>query len=189
MKRVHVMSLAALVLAISLLFGVGMGNAAGRDKVVCKFVKINGKKRVECPKKALRGKAGPAGPAGPQGPAGVQGPAGAGSGLTLNFNAKLSPGQVKQVSIGNFTLRAAAQPSGACENIKLLTEVQDSLVSIGSGGPFSFVPNNSSVDLQAGDDSDMFTVVTLSGGNTMSGIVGRATQGGFCLVSGYVTGA
>jgi hypothetical protein len=194
MKRLYLMSVSALILAFASMAVGAIGTAAGDSSVICKFVKIHGKKRVSCPKKGLRGKrggrgpAGPQGPPGPQGAAGAAGPAGAGSGLTLNFNAKLSAAQVKQVVVGNFTVRAAAQPSGACENIKLLTESLDSRVSIGPSGAFSALASNSSVDLQSGDTSNMFTAVTQNGGSTVSGIVGRATQGGFCLVSGYVTG-
>lgn len=197
MKRLYLLPAAACVLAALIAGASGIATASDGGTVVCKLVKINGKKRVECPKKALKGKrgkrgkpgpAGPAGPTGPQGPAGATGPAGAGSGLTLNFNAKLNAAQVKQVTVGNFTVRAAAQPSGACENIKLLTEAQASRVSIGSGGSFGGLASNASVDLQSGDTSNMFTAVTQNGGSTVSGIVGRVTQGGFCLVSGYVTG-
>jgi hypothetical protein len=194
MKRLYLVPLSACVVA-ALIVGVsGIATAAGGNAVICKLVRIHGKKRVECPKKGLRGKhgkrgpAGPAGPTGSQGPAGATGPSGAGSGLTLNFNAKLNAAQVKQLVIGNFTVRAAAQPSGACENIKLLTESLNSRVSVGPAGGFNSLPSNSSVDIQAGDTSQMFTAVTENGGSTVSGIVGRATVGGFCLVSGYVTG-
>jgi hypothetical protein len=195
MRHARSLSLAALALAL-FITGIGPNGddaSAARGEVICKFVKVNGKKRVSCPKRGLRGKkgaagapgaAGATGPAGPAGPAG----AGAGSGLTLNFNAKLNAAQVRQVVIGNFTIRAAAQPSGVCENIKLLTESLKSRVSIGAGQAFGILESNSAVDVQGGDTSNLFTAVTENGASTVSGIVGRTTVGGFCLVSGYVTG-
>jgi hypothetical protein len=193
MKRLCVLSLSILAIAL-FAGGLAHGNdsaLAARSQVICKTVSIHGKKRISCPREALRGrrgKRGAAGASGPAGPAGAPGAAGAGSGLTLNFNAKLNAAQIKQVVIGNFIIRAAAQPSGACENIKLLTESTNSRVSIGPAGAFTGLASNSSQDLQAGDTSNMFTAVTENGASTVSGIVGRVTVGGFCLVSGYVTG-
>jgi hypothetical protein len=61
-------------------------------------------------------------------------------------------------------------------------------VSVGPGGAFASVLNNSSVAVQAGNTSNLFTAVTDNGGSTMSGVVGRVTVGGRCLVSGFVTG-
>jgi hypothetical protein len=196
MNRLSLVSISVLALALLLGVFASRDNSAlaARQQVICKIVKVNGKSRVSCPKAQLHGKhgkngqPGPQGPAGPPGATGATGAAGAGSGLTLNFNAKLNATEVKQLVIGNFIIRAAAQPSGACENIKLLTGLFNSRVSIGPAGAFTSLPSNSVADLQAGDTSNMFTAVSENGGSTVSGIVGRATVGGFCLVSGYVTG-
>jgi|GEM_PF-2321773 len=198
MKRLYIVVVSVLTLAV-LVSALGSGSTAAtrRGQVICKIVKLKGKQRVSCPKGQLRGKKGKRGrrgkrglpgATGPAGPAGEQGPSGAGSGLTLNFNTKLNAGQVKQLVIGNFTIRAAAQASGNCENIKLLVGATDSVVSIGSNGPFEEVLNNKSKNLQSGNTSNMFTAVSADGGSTVSGIVGRVNSGGFCLVSGYVTG-
>lgn len=198
MNRIYVVLISILALAL-LVGSLGGSSSAApkRGKVICKIVKLKGKQRVSCPKSQLRGKKGKrgrrgrpgrVGATGPTGPAGERGPSGAGSGLTLNFNTKLNAGQVKQLAIGNFTIRAAAQSSGNCENIKLLVGATDSVVSIGSNGPFEEVLNNKSKNLQSGNTSNMFTAVSADGGSTVSGIVGRVNSGGFCLVSGYVTG-
>lgn len=191
MNRLYPMPVAVLVLALAIVGVCGGGSAAAKSQVICKIVKIKKKRVVSCPKRQLRGKRGrhgKRGPVGPVGPAGAQGPSGAGSGLTLNFNAKLNATEVKQLVIGNFSVRAAAQASGDCENIKLLTDTLDSRVSIGPAGGFVSLPNNSSKDLQTGNTSNLFTAVTENGGSTVSGIVGRVNVGGYCLVSGYVTG-
>jgi hypothetical protein len=199
MNRLYLVSISVLALVVfaAALAGGGSALAAG-GKVVCKSIPSNGKNRVSCPKRGLHGKqgapgapgpTGPAGPQGPAGPAGAPGASGAGSGLTLNFNGKLNAAEVRQLVIGNFTIRAAAQASGACEDIKLLTSGGlNSRLSIGPAGAFASLPGNSVADLQSGDTSNMFTSVTENGGSTVSGIVGRASVGGFCLVSGYVTG-
>jgi len=194
MKRLFLLAVSVLVFSLTFVAMGGGSTATARNAVLCKFVKIKGKKRVSCPKRQLRGKRGRRGrrgrrgAQGPAGPPGAQGPAGAGSGLTLNFNAKLNATEVKQLVIGNFTVRAAAKASGSCENIKLLTDLTASRISIGPAGAFSSLGSNSSEDLQSGNTSNMFTAVTENGTSTVSGIVGRASVGGFCLVSGYVTG-
>lgn len=196
MNRLYLVSISVLALVVFAAALAGGGSAlAARGQVVCKLIPSNGKNRVSCPKRGLHGKRGapgapgPAGPQGPAGPAGAPGASGAGSGLTLNFNGKLNAAEVRQLVIGNFTVRAAAQASGACENIKLLTSGGlNSRLSIGPAGAFTSLPGNSVADLQSGDTSNMFTSVTENGGSTVSGIVGRASVGGFCLVSGYVTG-
>lgn len=183
------------VLVLGLVVGValdGEGDAqAARGEVICKFKKVRGKKRVSCPKGQLRGKRGargPAGAAGAAGPAGAPGVSGAGSNLNLNFNANLNANEVHQIVVGNFTVRAASGPTGACVDIILRAGNTDSRISKGPAGPFGFLPNNEATTLQAGDTSNMFTAVSDNGGSTVSGIVGRVTVGGRCLVSGYVTG-
>jgi hypothetical protein len=199
MNRIYVVLISVLGLALLTIGLVGGSNAAvRRGQVICKAVTIHGQERVSCPKAPLhgkrgaqgrRGKQGAAGPAGPAGPPGAPGASGSGSGLTLNFNAKLKPTASKELVIGNFTIREVAEPSGACNGIKLVSGSLESLVSIGPGGGFSGpIPSNESVDLVTTPTSNMFTAVTKDGTSTVSGIVGQVTSGGFCLVSGYVTG-
>lgn len=193
MNRLYLLSIS--ILALGLVAGVSLSGSddarAARGKVTCKLKGKKGKKRVVCPKRQVRGKhgrRGRRGRAGPAGAPGAPGASGAGSGLTLNFNADLNANEIKQVVIGNFTIRAASGPTGSCVNIQLRAGNIDSRVSIGSKGPFSSLLNNLSTELQIGNTSDMFTAVSDSGGSTVSGIVGRVTVGGRCLVSGYVTG-
>jgi hypothetical protein len=189
--RFGLVLVAGMAVGLLVASGTSVFARGGGDEVLCKRA---GKKTVSCPKKELRGKRGKRGRRGPRGRTGPAGPAGApggaGSGLNLNFNAKLSPSATKEVTVGNFTIRASAQPSGNCENIKLLTTGGvASRVSIGPNGAFTGLAANSVADLQGGDTSNMFTAVSENGGSTVSGIVGRASVGGFCLISGYVTGA
>lgn len=164
---------------------MGSGSALAKSGVVCEKT---GKRKVSCPKKELRGKHGKRGAQGPAGPAGA---AGAGSGLTLNFNAKLGNpfGTSKTLSVGaNFIIRASATGSGVCDQVELLTAGGASLVSVG-GGPFLAMGPVAKATLLAEDKSTTFTAVTATGFSTVSGIIGRVNSGGFCLVSGYVTGA
>jgi hypothetical protein len=195
MTRLHLLLISALAasLTVALLLG---GNAfAARGDVTCKLEVKHGKHVVSCPKGQLRGKRGrrgargargAAGAAGPTGPAGA--PAGSGSGLNLNFNAYLSASEKKEVTIGNFTIRAASDALGNCAPIVLRAGAVDSRFSHGSAGAFALLLNNTIGTVAAANTSDMFTAVSENGVSTMSGIVGAVTAGGVCLVSGYVTG-
>lgn len=194
------------VLATLSLVGVALGAdgsaLASRGEVICKFIKVHGKKRVSCPKRGLRGQrgargkngkngdAGTAGPQGPAGPAGAPGANGAGSGLTLNFNAKLEPLTKKTLVIGDFTVRvAAANGGGVCEKVELQTGLLPAFVSVGPGSAFTSVASFGTFPILTTDVSNMFTAVSAEGSSTVSGIVGRkSAPGGYCLVSGYVTG-
>jgi collagen type I alpha len=164
----------------------------GGAEVICK---ASGKHAVSCPKKELHGKRGkrgpqglpgPVGPAGPAGPAGAAG-AGAGSGLSLNFNAYLTPNKAREIPIGNFIVTAASDALGNCVPITLRAEAA-SHYSVGPAVAFGPLPGNSSVGLTNGSNSNMFTAVSDNGSSTISGIVGSITVGGRCVVSGYVTG-
>lgn len=197
MNRLYLVTVPVMALALTLTGFVGGGSSAmARSRVICKIVTINGKKRVSCPKAPLHGKngkkgaRGAQGPAGPAGPPGATGAAGAGSGLTLNFNAKLGqPLAVnKTITINNFTVRVSAKGNGECENVELLTGDRAGLVSVGAGNPFSVMGAFSAIPILTTDTSNMFTAVSADGGSTVSGIVGRKFAGGFCLVSGYITG-
>lgn len=198
---------AALVasLAVTLALMGWVGTATGEARVFVCVKKKGGQmrmvaKRTKCRKaerkrsfaqrgargrRGARGVGGPQGPAGPQGPQGAQG--GAGSGLNLNFNAVLSAGDKKEVTIGAFNVTAAAQTSGTCEPIRLRTTT-NSRIAIGSGNKFTTLGEASVISLTSGENSNMFTVVTLDGRRTMSGILGSTTIGNVCVVSGYVTG-
>jgi hypothetical protein len=186
-KRLRLVPFLVACLAIGVLIGGGsyVFAAHGGGQVICK---IRGKNLVACPKGDLHGKRGARGPRGLPGPAGPQGiSGGAGSGLNLNFNANLNSNEVKQVVIGNFTIREAAEASGSCNGIRLISAAEGR-VSVGSAGPFSVIPANESVVLVGSSTSNMFTAVSANGASTVSGIVGQVTVGGHCLVSGYVTG-
>lgn len=195
MKRLRLVPISAV--AVSLAVGVlvfGAGNAFAAAEVTCQ---ASGKHTVSCPKKDLHGKRGKQGkrgprgvpgPAGPAGPAGAPGAAGgAGSGLSLNFNAFLTPNRTKELAVGNFTITAASDAFGSCVPISIRVGLA-SRVSVGSGGAFSFLSDNSSQSLTDGASSNMFTAVSENGASTVSGIVGSTTVGSRCLVSGYVTG-
>jgi hypothetical protein len=190
MTRFHLLSIAALSALAMAIFVGGAGSAfAAKQQVTCK-VKVKGKKRVvDCPKGQLKGKRGARGPRGVAGPAGPAGaPAGAGSGLNLNFNAYLSASEKKEVTIGNFTIRAASDALGNCAPIVLRAGAVDSRFSHGSSGAFAVLLNNTLGTVAVANTSDLFTAVSENGASTMSGIVGAVTAGGVCLVSGYVTG-
>jgi hypothetical protein len=178
------------VLALSILVIVVGSNAfAARQpsrSVICKIQKHGKKRVVSCPQRALRGRRGPRGKMGPAGPTGA--PGGAGSNLNLNFNAYLTASKTKELSVGNFTITAAAQASGTCEPIRIRAGTSDSQLAIGSGGTFGFLANNTNRELTNGKSSNLFTAVSENGASTISGIVGSTTAGGVCLVSGYVTG-
>lgn len=196
MNRLYLVSISVLALAVLAGGFASRDNsaAASGQQVICKIVKINGKRRVSCPKAQLQGKRGPRGIAGPQGATGptgapgATGATGAGSGLTLNFNAKLEPTKTKKLVIGNFTIRVTAGNNGECGNVELLTGGTEGFVSIGPGSPFTSMGLFATQPILTSDTSNMFTAVSADGRRTVSGIVGRKFSGGFCLVSGYVTG-
>jgi len=108
--------------------------------------------------------------------------------LNLNFNEYLTPNRTKELTIGNFTIRASSDALGNCSPIVLRAGATDSRFSHGSAGTFSILLNNTIGTVTAANTSDMFTAVSENGASTMSGIVGAVTAGGVCLVSGYVTG-
>jgi hypothetical protein len=186
--------LAALTLTALAVIGITVGGSAlaahgGSGEVVCKLTKVHGKRVVSCPRGALRGRRGPRGRQGKTGPTGPTGAAGgAGSNLNLNFNAYLTASKTKEITIGNFTITAAAQASGNCEPIRVRAGASDSQIAIGSSGVFGFLPNNTNKEVTTGKTTNMFSAVSENGSSTMSGIVGSAFAGGVCLVSGYVTG-
>jgi len=201
MRRLQLLLVAALSLALTVAFVVGGSASAarrGRAVVVCKFKVKRGKRLVICPKRRLRGRrgkpgapggAGPAGPAGAAGPAGPPGASGgSGSNLNLNFNAYLTANRTRELTIGNFTITAASTSAGSCEPIRVRAGATDSRIAVGAGQEFSFIPNNTNKAVTNGKNSNMFTAISENGASTMSGIVGAVTAGGVCLVSGYVTG-
>lgn len=192
MTRMRLLSISLLAAGLVLALTIGGSATAARGVVVCKLKTKHGKRVVVCPRNALRGrrgakgKRGAAGPAGPAGPAGA--PAGSGSGLNLNFNARLTvSNNVRELTIGSFNITAAAKSSGACEAIKLRVAA-NSRVAIGSGEKFAPIAAAEVVNLTDGTNSNMFTAVSNDGVSTMSGIVGAVTIGNVCVVSGYVTG-
>jgi len=201
MRRLQFLVVAALTAALAVAFFVGGSALAARGRsavVVCKFKVKRGKRLVICPKRGLRGRrgepgapgaAGLAGPAGAPGPAGPPGSTGSGSSnLNLNFNAYLTANRTKELTIGNFTITAASTSAGSCEPIRVRAGGADSRIAVGAGQEFSFTPNNTNKAVTNGKNSNMFTAISENGASTMSGIVGAATAGGVCLVSGYVTG-
>lgn len=203
MKRLRLVPVSAVAACLVIGAMIGGGSyvfaaGGGGPEVVCKAA---GKHLVICPKKELHGKrgkrgpqglpgpAGPPGPAGAPGTTGATGAAGAGSGLTLNFNAKLGPSGNRSVQVGRFILRAVAFSNGHCDSIELLTGLGgEAAVSVGPNGAFVPMGANSAQPILSTETSNLFTAVTADGASTISGIVGQVYSGGYCLISGYVTG-
>ncbi len=116
----------------------------------------------------------------------VGGGGGGGSNLT-QFTATLSAGQTKTETIGNFTV-TALNNAGACGNISVQSGGLDSQRSIGLNAIFANLAANQTATIISTNVSQAFTAVTDDGSSFVSGVVGRAQQGGNCLISGYLTG-
>lgn len=163
---------------------VGSSAVSAPDSALVAQVSKKKKNKKKRGPRGHQGVPGPQGPAGPAGPQGAPGPAGMG----LNFNRALTANTISEITLGNFTITASADANGNCVNIRIRANAKDSRLSVGSGGIFNSLLNNTNASVQNGDTSQMFTAVTEDGTSTMSGIVGRASVGGRCYVSGYVTG-
>jgi hypothetical protein len=119
----------------------------------------------------------------------VGGGGGGGGGANLvSFSQRLSANQTKTQTIGNFTVSSATNGAGACGPIQLQAGDLDSQRSIGLNAAFANLAANTTVNITNANVSQAFTAVSDNGASAVSGVVGRAQQGGTCLLSGYLTG-
>jgi hypothetical protein len=114
---------------------------------------------------------------------------GGGGGANLvSFSTRLSANQTQTKTIGNFTVSSATNGAGTCGAIQLQSGNLDSQRSIGLAAAFANLGANTTVNITAANVSQAFTGVSDDGTSAVSGVVGRAQQGGTCLLSGYLTG-
>jgi hypothetical protein len=113
---------------------------------------------------------------------------GGGGGLQFqSFNDTLGANETLTRTIGNFTLTSATNGAGTCGPINLQAGDLDSQRSVNHGG-FANLPANTTAAVTAANTSTAFAAVSDNGTSTMQGVVGRAQQGGTCLLTGYITG-
>ena len=101
---------------------------------------------------------------------------------------RLTANQTQTKTIGNFTVTSATNGAGTCGAIQLQSGNLDSQRSIGLNAAFANLASNATVNITAANVSQAFTGVSDDGSSAVSGVVGRAQQGGTCLLSGYLTG-
>ncbi len=119
----------------------------------------------------------------------VGGGGGGGGGANIvSFSTRLSANQTQTKTIGNFTVSSATNGAGTCGPIQLQSGNLDSQRSIGLAAAFANLGANTTVNITAANNSQAFTGVSDDGSSAVSGVVGRAQQGGTCLLSGYLTG-
>lgn len=119
----------------------------------------------------------------------VGGGGGGGGGANIvSFSTRLSANETQTKAIGNFTVRSATNGAGTCGAIQLQSGNLDSQRSIGLNAAFANLAANSTATITAANNSQAFTGVSDDGSSAVSGVVGRAQQGGTCLLSGYLTG-
>jgi hypothetical protein len=113
---------------------------------------------------------------------------GGGGASIVSFSTRLSANQTQTKTIGNFTVSSATNGAGTCGAIQLQSGNLDSQRSIGLNAAFANLGANTTVNITAANVSQAFTAVSDDGTSAVSGVVGRAQQGGTCLLSGYLTG-
>jgi hypothetical protein len=118
----------------------------------------------------------------------VGGGGGGGGANIVSFSTRLSANQTQTKTIGNFTVTSATNGGGTCGAIQLQSGNLDSQRSIGLAAAFANLASNATVNITAANVSQAFTGVSDDGSSAVSGVVGRAQQGGTCLLSGYLTG-
>ena len=101
---------------------------------------------------------------------------------------RLSANQTQTKTIGNFTVTSATNGAGTCGAIQLQSGDLDSQRSIGANAAFANLAANATATITAANTSQLFSAVSDNGASAVSGVVGRAQQGGTCLLSGYLTG-
>ena len=118
------------------------------------------------------------------------GSGGGGGGLTVeSFSRRLSANETQSKTIGNFTVTGSANAAGTCQAIQLQSGDLDSQRSIGLNAAFANLGANANATITNANVSQAFTGVSDNGASAVSGVVGRAQQGGgTCLLSGYLTG-
>ena len=105
-----------------------------------------------------------------------------------SFNDTLGPNETLTRTIGNFTVTSATNGAGQCGPINLQAGDLDSQRSINHAA-FANLPANNTAQITAANTSPAFTGVSDNGTSSVSGVVGRAQQGGTCLLTGYMTGS
>jgi hypothetical protein len=105
-----------------------------------------------------------------------------------SFNDTLGPNETLTRTIGNFTVTSATNGAGNCGNINLQAGDLDSQRSIGLNTNFANLAANTTATILAVNRSQAFTAVSDNGTSNAQGVVGRAQQGGTCLLTGYITG-
>jgi hypothetical protein len=209
LKRLKRLPSPALVIAfIALVAALGTGSAValvGKNTVAADDIKKNAVRASEIKKNAVRAseiKSGAVrssevqndsltGADIDEGSLNVGGGGGGGGGGGANlvsFSQRLSANQTKTQTIGNFTVSSATNGAGACGPIQLQAGDLDSQRSIGLNAAFANLAANTTVNITALNVSQAFTAVSDNGASAVSGVVGRAQQGGTCLLSGYLTG-
>jgi hypothetical protein len=113
---------------------------------------------------------------------------GGGGASIVSFSARLSANQTQNKTIGNFTVSGSTNAAGTCQAIQLQAGNLDSQRSIGLAAAFANLGANATATITAANVSQAFTGVSDDGTSAVSGVVGRAQQGGTCLLSGYLTG-
>ncbi len=113
---------------------------------------------------------------------------GGGGATIVSFSKRLSANDSQTKAIGNFTVRSATNGAGTCGTIELQSGNLDSQRSIGLNAAFANLAANSTAPITAANRSQAFTGVSDDGSSAVSGVVGRAQQGGTCLLSCYLTG-
>ena len=113
---------------------------------------------------------------------------GGGGGLVFqSFTGTLGPNETLTKSVGNFTLTTATNAAGTCGAINLRAGDLDSQRSVNNGA-FANLPPNTTAAITAANTSVDFAGVSDNGTSSVTGQVGRAQQGGTCLLTGYFTG-
>jgi hypothetical protein len=105
-----------------------------------------------------------------------------------SFNDTLGANETLTRTIGNFTITSGTNGAGTCGNINLQAGDLDSQRSIGLNVNFANLAANTTATILAVNRSQAFTGVSDNGTSSVSGVVGRAQQGGTCLLTGYMTG-
>ena len=206
LKRLKTLPSPALVIAfIALVAALGTGSAValvGKNTVAADDIKKNAVRASEIKKNAVGAseiKSGAVrssevqndsltGADIDEGSLNVGGGGGGGANL-VPFNARLTANGTLSREIGNFTVRGSANGAGTCGAIQLLSGDLDSQRSIGLNAAFANLAANATVNITNLNVSQAFTAVSDNGASSVSGVVGRAQQGGgICLLSGYLTG-
>jgi hypothetical protein len=206
LKRLKTLPSPALVIAfIALVAALGTGSAValvGKNTVAADDIKRNAVRASEIKRNAVGAseiKSGAVrssevqndsltGADIDEGSLNVGGGGGGGGANLVSFSRRLSANETQTQTIGNFTVRSATNGAGTCGAIQLQSGDLDSQRSIGLNTAFANLAANTTATITNANVSQAFTAVSDNGASAVSGVVGRAQQGGTCLLSGYLTG-